>query len=85
MSGPLSDSSKSLSLNIIGSTGSLKMSKGSARLIVTFLNTLRGLLRRNLMISIPIVPTTVAVVVAIAGMILPAISLIWKLSFYSML
>ncbi len=53
--------------------------------MVTFLNVEAGLLRRNFMISIPTAPTTVAVVVAIAGIILPAMSLILKLSTYSIL
>jgi len=71
-----------LSLKTIGSIGSLKTSKGRARLIVTFLKADGGLLSKNLMISIPIAPTIVAVVVAMAGMIFPAMSLILKLSSY---
>jgi hypothetical protein len=65
--------------------GSLKTHKGSARFMVTFLKFDAGLLSKSLIISIPTVPTTIAVVVAMAGIILPAMSFILKLSTYSIL
>jgi hypothetical protein len=45
-----------------------------------FLKTEASFLRISLMIYIPTTPTTIAVVVAIAGIIFPAISLTLKLS-----
>lgn len=77
--------SNSLSVFSIGYNGSLNTQRGRAKLIVTFLYTLAGLFKRNLIIYMPTAPTTMAVVVAIAGMILPAISLTLKLSTYSIL
>jgi hypothetical protein len=49
-------------------------------LMVTFLKKEALFPKRYLMISMPTAPTTMAVVVAMAGMILPAISLTLKLS-----
>lgn len=83
--GPHIIGSNYLSVISIGASGSLNTHKGSARFIVTFLNTYIGFFRIYLMISIPTAPTTMAVVVAIAGIILPAISLTLKLSTYSIL
>jgi hypothetical protein len=83
--GPHIIGSNYLSSFIIGGRGSLNTQRGSARLIVTFLYTSAGLLSKYLIISIPTAPTTIAVVVAIAGIILPAISLTLKLSTYSIL
>jgi len=60
----------------------LNTSKGKARFMVTFLKADAGFPSKSLIISIPTAPTIVAVVVAIAGIIFPAISLILKLSIY---
>ncbi len=49
---------------------------------MTFLNTDAGKFNKNLTIYMPTAPTTIAVVVAIAGIILPAINLTLKLSTY---
>jgi hypothetical protein len=48
--------------------------------MVTFLKEEAGLFSKYLMTYIPMHPTTIAVVVAIAGIILPAMSFILKLS-----
>jgi hypothetical protein len=45
-----------------------------------FLKAEESFLRMSLMIYIPTTPTTIAVVVAMAGIILPAINLTLKLS-----
>jgi hypothetical protein len=58
----------------------LKIHSGNARFIVTFLKADPFLPTRYLIISMPTAPTTIAVVVAIAGMIFPAISFTLKLS-----
>lgn len=78
--GPHMIGSNSLSTLTIASRGSLKTQRGSARLIVTFLNAEAFLFSKYLMTSIPTTPTTIAVVVAMAGIIFPAISLTLKLS-----
>lgn len=78
--GPHMIGSNSLSVLTMASIGSLKTQRGSAKFIVTFLYASAFLPIRYFMISIPTAPTTIAVVVAMAGMILPAISLILKLS-----
>ncbi len=83
--GPHIIGSNYLSVFTIGSRGSLKTQRGRAKLIVTFLYTLAGLLSKNLIISMPTAPTTIAVVVAMAGIIFPAISLTLKLSTSSIL
>jgi hypothetical protein len=69
-----------LSTFTTASVGSLKIKRGRAKLIVTFLNTLAFFPNIYLIISRPTAPTIVAVVVEIAGIILPAMSLILKLS-----
>ena len=74
-----------LSFITIASMGSLKTQRGRAKLIVTFLYASAFFPTKYLMISIPTAPTTMAVVVAMAGIILPAISLILKLSTSSIL
>ena len=53
--------------------------------MVTFLKIYIGLFKMYLIIYRPTAPTTTAVVVTIAGIILPAISLILKLSTYYIL
>ena len=78
--GPFMIGSNYLSSITIASTGSLKTQSGSARLAVIFLYVYGFFLAKNLIISIPTAPTTIAVVVAMAGIILPAISLTLKLS-----
>jgi len=78
--GPHMMGSNYLSVLTIASSGSLKTQRGSARLMVTFLKKEALFPKRYLMISMPTAPTTMAVVVAMAGMILPAISLTLKLS-----
>ncbi len=78
--GPHIIGSNSLSVITIGGNGSLNTHMGSAKLIVTFLKTYEGFLRIYFIISMPTAPTTIAVVVAIAGIIFPAISLTLKLS-----
>ena len=82
MIGPHIIGSNSLSSFMIGYKGSLNTHSGRAKLMVTFLYISAGLFNKYLMISIPTAPTTIAVVVAMAGMILPAISLTLKLSTY---
>ena len=69
-----------LSVISIGGNGSLKTHNGKAKFTVIFLNTYGPLFNKNFIISIPTAPTTIAVVVAIAGMILPAINFTLKLS-----
>jgi len=81
--GPHIMGSNSLSSFIIASTGSLNTQSGNAKLIVTFLYADCFLPRIYLIISMPTTPTTIAVVVAMAGIILPAISFTLKLSIYS--
>ncbi len=81
--GPFKITSNYLSVLTIGYRGSLKTSNGKAKFTEIFLKTVTGLSRISLIISTPTAPTTKAVVVAIAGIILPAISLILKLSFSS--
>jgi hypothetical protein len=83
--GPHIIGSNYLSSFTIGYKGSLNTHKGKAKLIVTFLYTEAGKFNKNLTIYTPTAPTTIAVVVAIAGMILPAISLTLKLSTYYIL
>lgn len=78
--GPHMIGSNSLSVFTMASRGSLKIHRGRARLMVTFLKTSAFLPSRNLMTSMPTAPTTMAVVVAMAGMIFPAMSFTLKLS-----
>jgi hypothetical protein len=78
--GPHIIGSNSLSVLTMASIGSLKTQRGSAKLQVKFLYAPAFLPTKNLMISKPTAPTTIAVVVAIAGIIFPAISLTLKLS-----
>jgi hypothetical protein len=60
----------------------LKIHKGKAKFAVMFLCKETGFLDINFIIYTPTAPTTIAVVVAIAGIILPAISFTLKLSTY---
>lgn len=80
--GPFIYTSNSVSLISIGGITSLNTHSGSAKLIVTFLKDYIGLFSKYFMISMPTAPTTIAVVVASAGIILPAINLTLKLSTY---
>jgi len=66
--------SNSTSFACIAGKGSLKSHKGKAKFIKEFLIFSTGFFYRYLIISIPIDPTTIAVVVASAGMIFPAIN-----------
>lgn len=83
--GPHIIGSNYLSLISIGGNGSLNTHKGKAKLAVTFLKISIPFFITNLIIYIPTAPTIIAVVVAMAGIILPAISLTLKLSTYSIL
>lgn len=83
--GPSITSSYYLSSWTIGGKGSEKTQSGRARFMNEFLYNYGLWLRIFLMISIPTAPTIIAVVVAIAGIILPAINLTLKLSTYSIL
>lgn len=83
--GPHMIGSNYLSVISIGGSGSLKTQSGNAKFMVTFLNVYIPFFITYLMISIPTAPTTIAVVVAIAGIILPAISFTLKLSTSSIL
>lgn len=74
LTGPMAIGSFSLSVALLGGNGSLNSHSGKAKLENKFLNELVGLLRTLLIISIPTAPITIAVVVAIAGIILPAIN-----------
>lgn len=65
--------------------GSLNTQTGSAKFIETSLKTDIGFPSKYLMISIPTAPTTMAVVVAMAGIIFPAITFTLKLSTSSIL
>lgn len=72
--------SYSLSLVWIGGKGSEKSQRGSARLMNVFFILETPFPKTNLINSIPTVPTTIAVVVAKAGIIFPAINFTLKLS-----
>lgn len=72
--------SYSLSLFSIGGEGSLNNHKGTAKFINEFFILETYLFKTNLITSIPTAPTTIAVVVAMAGIILPAIIFTLNLS-----
>lgn len=69
-----------LSVISIGGRGSFMIHRGSARFAVKFTNLASPFLSKYLIISIPTAPTTMAVVVAMAGIILPAMIFTLKLS-----
>ena len=80
MIGPHMIGSNSLDLFLLTSSGSLKRNRGRARLMKLFLNLSTSVNPyTNLKISLATAPVIIAVVVAMAGIILPAISFVlWK-------
>ena len=77
------DHERSLYVRAGAAMGSEKAKKGSARLAKAFLNSVIFLFCNSLYNSMHTKPVTMAVVVAMAGMILPAISFVLYLHMHA--